>query len=85
MCDISPRHFVLWHLSYPKSNKKLDDHAAVSGEAMVFEGTPGWPSQSVEFKLAGLTHTLTPSDFPRDGQYHLYKLGRTRLLGNDAV
>lgn len=64
-------------------DRKVDDASAASGEAMVFEGDPGWTTRQVEFKCAGLAHVLDPSALPRDGQCHLYRLGRTTLLGND--
>lgn len=83
ICDITQRYFVPYWLAFPKRNEIVDDSAAAFGKAMKFKGDTGWAANPVEFKLAGLTHTLKPVDFPRDGQYHLYKLGRTRLLGND--
>jgi hypothetical protein len=83
LCDITSRYFVPWHLCYPKANEVVDDPTAALGRGMKFKGDAGWASAPVEFKLAGLTYTLKPADFPRDGKYHLYKLGRTRLLGND--
>jgi hypothetical protein len=83
ICDITQRYFVPWHLGWPKRNQVVDDSAAAFGKAMQFRGSAGWAANPIEFKLAGLTHTLEPASFPRDGQYHLYKLGRTRLVGND--
>ena len=83
ICDITQRYFVPWHLGWPKRNEVVDDSAAAFGKAMQFKGSAGWAANPVELKLAGLTHALKPASFPRDGQYHLYQLGRTRLLGND--
>lgn len=83
ICDITQRYFVPWHLGWPKRNEVVDDSAAAFGKAMRFKGSAGWAANPVEFKLAGLTHTLKPADFPRDGRYRLYPLGRTRLIGKD--
>jgi hypothetical protein len=83
ICDITQRYFVPWHLGWPKRNQVVDDSAAAFGKAMQFKGSEGWAATPVELKLAGLTHTVKPASFPRDGQYHLYKLGRTRLIGKD--
>ena len=83
ICDITQRYFVPWHLAWPKRNEVVDDSVAAFGKAMQFKGSAGWAANPVEFKLAGLTHTLMPGDFPRDGRYRLYPLGRTRLIGKD--
>jgi hypothetical protein len=83
ICDITQRYFVPWHLCFPKRNEVVDDSSAAFGKAMQFKGSEGWAATPVELKLAGLTHTVKPASFPRDGQYHLYKLGRTRLIGKD--
>jgi len=96
--DVTARQFTPWHLVFPWSNISVDDPDSATGRVMVFglgtergkedagvaEKEPGWTQHPLEFELAGLKHTLTPEEFPRDGKYHLYKLGRTRLLGVDA-
>jgi len=97
--DVTARQFTPWHLVFPWTNISVDDPDSATGRVMVFglgtergkedagvaEKEPGWTKNPLEFQLAGLKHTLTPEEFPRDGKYHLYKLGRTRLLDDANV
>jgi len=98
LIDVTSQYFAPWHLVWPWSNITVDDPDSAVDRVMVFglgtergkesagvtEKEPGWTNKAVEFQLAGLKYTLTPKEFPRDGKYHLYKLGRTRLLDVDA-
>ncbi|MEI6712128.1 MAG: DUF4838 domain-containing protein [Verrucomicrobiota bacterium] len=83
VCDVTTRYFVPWHLCYPKANEVMEDSGAALEIAMKFNGEAGWATHPIEFKVAGLSYKLNSADTSRDGQYHLYPLGRTRLLGSD--
>lgn len=44
-----------------------------------YAGESAWASQPLEFYVGDAKLILSSSDFPKDGKYHLYKVGRTRL------
>ncbi|MBM4092565.1 MAG: DUF4838 domain-containing protein, partial [Planctomycetes bacterium] len=94
LMDVTSKHFRPNHIVWPWVNLIVDDSDAAVGHVMVFglggesekqkevkEREPGWTKKPIAFQLAGLKHTLTPEEFPRDGRYHLYKLGQTQLSG----
>jgi len=89
LVDVTDQYFVPWHLVDDYSAIVRDPEAA--GLAMAFgvgwdyqsgrlrKRAPGWAKNPTEFQIADLKLALTPEQFPRDGKYHIYKLGRTRL------
>jgi hypothetical protein len=78
--DITWRFFPGLTVRFPRSEEDLlHDPEAAMGGAIFYKGKEGWDQKTLVFTLDNLRFSLDPAEFPADGKYHAYKIGRTSI------